>query len=467
MLDSNGAVPLRESLDRLLRSPEDFRHNLMFPPPEKIRVYDDTLRDGEQMPGVAFSPDVKYEIARRLSDIGVHCMDVGFPAVSPGERRTLQLVLDGKRRGELREDLEIVCMMRATRSDIETTIRTVEELGAPPDAITYLIFTSGSDLHIKYKLGQSLLHREGRSASDWLRLPVAWYRDANERMVTEAISYARALGAREIEFGAEDGSRADLNYLVELHDACQVAGATRAVLADTVGCYSPYAAAEQVARVRRALPDLPLGVHFHNDLGIGAWNTVVGLGNGADYFMTSVNGIGERAGNAPMHQVLMQLRYLFGIELPGFKYDRLRELARFLECVSGIVVQATEPGIGQNVFSHESGIHTAGMLIHPSIYQFIPPEDLGARIEYVYGKHSGTLSIEHALRRANLATDRETVLRVLAEVKRIREEQAEREDFADFQDEYYQHLIGMGVPVATVLELGRLIARPEHIQKAS
>ena len=122
-------------------------------------------------------------------------------------------------------------------------------------------------------------------------------------------------------------------------------------------------------------------------------------------FTTSVNGIGERTGNAPMHQVLLQLRYLFGIEIPGFKYEKLRELARNLERVSGIPVQPTEPGIGLDVFSHESGIHTAGMLIHPAIYQFIPPEDMGAKVQYVYGKHSGALAIEHALRGAGITPE--------------------------------------------------------------
>src|SRR5438105_11472471 len=180
------------------------------------------------------------------------------------------------------------------------------------------------------------------------------------------------------------------------------AGGTRPSTPDTVGCYSPYAVREYIPRIKAATPQAPLVVHFHNDLGIGAWNTVVALGSGADVFTTSVNGIGERTGNAPMHQVLLQLRYLFGIEIPGFHYEKLRTLARALEKMSGIPVQPTEPGIGLNVFSHESGIHTAGMLIHPAIYQFIPPSDLGAEITYVYGKHSGALVIEHALRHAGI-----------------------------------------------------------------
>src|SRR5436189_2406876 len=124
----------------------------------------------------------------------------------------------------------------------------------------------------------------------------------------------------------------------------------------------------------------------------------------------------------------MQRLYLFGIEIPGFHYDKLRTLARSLERMSGIPVQPTEPGIGLNVFSHESGIHTAGMLIHPEIYQFIPPEDLGAEVRYVYGKHSGAMVIEHALRQAGIAPEPALVARVMEEVKRLREERAERAD---------------------------------------
>ncbi len=454
-------VELREPLDELVRDPRRFAHDLSFSPPERIRVYDDTLRDGEQMPGVALSPRVKYELARELSDIGVHIMDVGFPAVSESERETLKLILEGRRRGELRPDLEVVCMMRSHRGDIDATMRTIDELGYARDEVSYFIFTSASDLHVKYKLGRSLLAREGMPLEEWLDLPVEWYREANLRMLKEAIGYARAQGATVIEFGGEDGSRADPDYIARIHREGLEAGGTRPSTPDTVGCYSPYAVRECIRRIKAAAPEAPLVVHFHNDLGLGAWNTVVALGSGAEVFTTSVNGIGERSGNAPMHQVLLQLRYLFGIEIPNFKYERLRELARRVEAASGIPVQATEPGIGLNVFRHESGIHTAGMLIHPLIYQFIPPADLGAEVEYVYGKHSGALVVEHALRSAGVPHDADLVARVTAEVKRVREERAQRASFAEFHDAYYGHLEGLGVSAADVVEIATALVRSE------
>src|SRR3989441_2495256 len=207
-VDDNPPVDLQEPLEELAHDAKRFSHDLKFPPAEKIRVYDDTLRDGEQMPGVAITPKDKYELARMLSDIGVHVMDVGFPSVSEGERETLRLVLAGRKCGELRPDLEVVCMMRSTRGDIDATMRVMDSLGYARDEVTYFIFTSASDLHVKYKLGKTLLHRDGIPDSEWLELPVSYYREANLPMMCEAIKYAREQGATSIEVGGEDGSRA-------------------------------------------------------------------------------------------------------------------------------------------------------------------------------------------------------------------------------------------------------------------
>jgi 2-isopropylmalate synthase len=335
----------------------------------------------------------------------------------------------------------------------------MDELGYPRDSVTYFIFSSASDLHVKYKLGRTLLAREGIPASEWLELPVKFYRDANLRMMCEAIAYAKSKGAKEIEFGGEDGSRADVSYIAEIHREGLKAGGTRPSTPDTVGCYSPFAVREYIPAIKAAAPDAPLVVHFHNDLGVGAWNTVMALGSGAEVFTTSVNGIGERTGNAPMHEVLLQLRYLFGIEIPGFHYEKLRELGHTLERMSGIPVPPTAPGIGHNVFSHESGIHTAAMLIHPAIYQFIPPADLGTEIRYVYGKHSGAAVIEHALRANHVQYDAALVGQVMNEVKRLREERAERADFGAFSRAYYDHLEGMGVSEEEVVEIATALAR--------
>ncbi len=150
-------MEFREPIEKLIRDPREFTREVKFPPASELRIYDTSLRDGEQMPGIAYTPEQKYEICRRLSDIGVHIMDVGFPAVSEDERRSLQLIMQGKRKGEIRADLDVVVMCRSNSKDIDATLTALEEIKVQPSDVTFFIFTSGSDLHMKYKIGKTLL----------------------------------------------------------------------------------------------------------------------------------------------------------------------------------------------------------------------------------------------------------------------------------------------------------------------
>lgn len=192
--------------ENLYVDPRELTRDVVFPDPAKIKVYDTTLRDGEQTPGVAFSPAQKYRIARLLSEIGVHIVDVGFPFVAPSERETLRLIVAGKRAGEIRPDLEILVMCRAHQADVDATLRSLEEVGATPDEITFLTFSSASDLHIKVKLGPTLLRREGEEAAG---KDMAWYREANIRMLEDTCRYIRGHGVASIELGTEDASRSN------------------------------------------------------------------------------------------------------------------------------------------------------------------------------------------------------------------------------------------------------------------
>ena len=160
-------MEFKEPIDQLIRDPREFTRDVKFPDASKLRIYDTSLRDGEQMPGLAYTPEQKYEICRRLSDIGVHIMDVGFPAVSEDERRSLQLIMQGKKKGEIRADLDVVVMCRSNTKDIDATLEALDGIGVAPSEVTFFIFTSGSDLHMKYKIGKTLLAREGRN--EWLR----------------------------------------------------------------------------------------------------------------------------------------------------------------------------------------------------------------------------------------------------------------------------------------------------------
>src|SRR5262245_21378927 len=389
----------REPLDTLIVPPARFTAKTEFPRAGEIRLYDTTLRDGEQTPGVAFTPEQKYELACMLSDAGMHIIDMGFPSAAPSERRALELILEGKKEGRLRGDLEIIVMCRSNARDIDVTLDTLAKMGAEPHDCTFFIFTSGSDLHLKYKIGKTLLALEGRKPEEWLDLPVSFYREANIKMACAAIAHARSRGVREIEFGGEDGSRADVDYLIALADACYKAGGTRYSFPDTVGFFAPEGVDFYIPKLVAAFPEKPLVIHFHNDFGLGAYNTVRALHHGATIPTCTVNGLGERAGNAPLHNTVLILQELYGVTIPGFHYDMLWTLRRKVEEFSGIPVGATEPIIGHNVFSHETGIHTAGITIHPAIYQVIEPESVGGQLRFLFGKHSGAVAIEAVLQR--------------------------------------------------------------------
>ena len=453
-------MEFREPIERLIRNPREFTKQLSFPDPSQIRIYDETLRDGEQMPGVCFTPEQKYEIAKQLADIGVHVMSVGFPAASAGDRKTLQLVMEGKRRGEL-GDVEIVVMCRSNPKDIDVTVRTLEEVNVSPADVTFFIFTSGSDLHLKYKIGKTLLKREGRDESEWLDLPLEFYRSANIALQCEAIRYARSKGVTSVEFGAEDGSRGDVDYFIEYFKAGIAAGGNRPAWPDTVGCLTPEATRWYCSRIVAGMPEgLPMVCHFHNDYGLGTINAITAVSCGFKVVSVTANGYGERAGNVKLHEFVTALNVLYGIELPGFKYEKLRALARFMERVSGVPLQQHEPIVGEKVFAHESGIHTHAMLIDRRMYEAVPAALVGGEMSWVFGKHSGVSLVEDTLRKhsAELAKhgveiSADLAHRVTEEIKRLREERAAGSKSAETVDAYEKAMRQLSIGEAEVAQI--------------
>ncbi len=461
-------MEFREPLDQLIHSPLDFTKGLNFPPPERIRIYDSTLRDGEQSPGVAFSPGQKYELAKAMSDVGVDIMDLGFPMAAISDRHALQLIVQGKRKGEIREDVELLVMCRSNPKDIDVTIQTLKEINVDINDITFFIFTSGSDLHLKYKIGPTLLKYMGRDKSEWLDLPVEFYREANLKMMGDAIRYACSKGICSIEFGGEDGSRADLDYTIDLAKAGYAAGATRYSFPDTVGCFSPEGVDYYIPRIVNEFPGQDLVVHFHNDFGMAGINTLRAMSHGINIPTCTVNGMGERAGNAPLHEVVVGLKLLYGVELPHFNYDKLRELKRMVEEYSGIPCAANTPIIGEGVFLHESGIHTAGLLIDKSIYQVIDPELVGAEIKYVFGKHSGEAAVravlEQPIYREGLARDgveitEELIQAVTVFVKDARQKRTRSDSFLNATEAFYREYEHLGISELRLVELASTIGR--------
>lgn len=462
-------MEFREPIERLIRNPREFTKDVPFPDPSQIRIYDETLRDGEQMPGVCFTPEQKLEIAKKLADIGVHIISVGFPAASAGDRKTLQLVMDAKRRGDL-GNVEIVVMCRSNPKDIDVTIETLQAVDVSPADVTFFIFTSGSDLHLKYKIGKTLLKLEGRDESEWLDLPLEFYRNANIKLQCGAIRYARSQGVTHVEFGAEDGSRGDVDYFIEYFKASLEAGGERPAWPDTVGCLTPEAARWYCSRIVAGMPKgLPMVCHFHNDYGLGTINAITGVSAGFKVVSVTANGYGERAGNVKLHEFVTALNVLYGVELPGFKYNKLRELARFMERMSGIPIQQHEPIIGEKVFAHESGIHTHAMLIDRRMYEAVPAQLVGGNMSWVFGKHSGVALVEDTLRkhRDELAAQGvevtpELAHRVTEEIKRLREERAAGSKSSETIDAYEEAMRRLSIDEAEVAEIAVALGSPKE-----
>ncbi len=426
--DPEGNSGCPEDLEcQLYVDPKVYTKEIHFPPPSEFRIYDTTLRDGEQTPGVAFTPGQKYEIAKMISRLGCHIIDMGFPVSGDSERRSLQMVIEGKRKGEIRQDLEVLVMCRAAPRDIDSTLEALAGLGADPGEITFLIFTSASDLHIKYKLGRSLLKRAGRSPDELPDTPIEWLRAENEKMVREAVAYVRERGAAEIEFGSEDASRTPIDQLISLVKVAVDSGATRYIFPDTTGSLTPESTVFYCRRLRDAFPGLPMVSHFHNDYDLATVNTMAACRHGMPSFSVTVNGIGERAGNSPLHSVVTALKELYGVTIPGFRYDLLGEARRLVEDYSGIMLQPHEPVVGDHVFVHESGIHAHGVSQHPRTYEPFPADLVGGRRYFLFGKHSGRNIIrqtlfkhQQRLEAQGLVIDDDLVVEVLKEVKSIR-----------------------------------------------
>lgn len=453
-------MELLEPKEKLAIPPQHFTKGLKFTPPEKIMIYDDTLRDGEQMPGVAFSPAQKVALAKALSDIGVDVMDVAFPRSTKSDCEALQLILLEQKKGNIREDVEILAMCRSNPEDIDCVVETVNQVGIPQKKVAVLILSTLSDLHLKYKLGKTLLKREKKPIEQWIITPVEFYRQANIKLITDAIKHARKRGLEMIEFASEDGSRCDVEYAGEWIKACKDAGGTRMCFSDTAGVLTPESVDHYIPKLVSFLGDTPLTAHFHNDFGLGAINTVRALMHGATHAGVTANGIGERAGNTSLHQVVMVLKELYGITLPRFKYEQLVHLRKMVEKYSGIPIQPHEPIIGEGVFRHESGIHTAAIVIHPYIYQFLSEKDVGGEQRFVFGKHSGTAAVESVMKKYektlkenNIEISPELVDKMTELVKDMREKMIKEYGYEYLIQEYYRNYNLLGISEEKLIDL--------------
>ena len=336
---------------------------------DRVIIFDTTLRDGEQSPGASMNAAEKMRIAIQLEKLGVDVIEAGFPAASEGDFEAVSQIA-----GRLKTS-GVAGLARAARPDIDRAWQAIRHAARP----RIHTFIATSDIHLEYKLKMR--------------------RDEVVRAAVEAVAYAKSL-TDNVEFSAEDGSRSDRDYLCRVFEAAIAAGATTVNLPDTVGYAIPGEFAELVGYIRQHTPNIGravLSVHCHDDLGLATANTLAAIHHGARQAEVTINGIGERAGNTSLEEVVMALHTRANFLKSGtrIKTEYIYPTSRLVSMITGLLVQPNKAIVGANAFAHEAGIHQDGILKNPMTYEIMKPETIGLSANrLVLGKHSG----RHALR---------------------------------------------------------------------
>ncbi|WP_303722142.1 homocitrate synthase [Malonomonas rubra] len=335
-----------------------------------IVIDDTTLRDGEQTAGVVFNLEEKKRIAQMLDEIGVGELECGIPAMGEQEQASIRALVD------MGLNARLITWNRAVISDIQASLQTGVE------AVD--ISLSVSDQHIQYKLGKS---------REWVK-----------EQLKVALGFAKQHDLY-VSVGGEDASRADLDFLVELCQIAETEGADRFRFCDTLGVLDPFSTYDMVAYLCQRT-GLDLEVHTHNDLGMATANAIAGIRAGARFVNTTVNGLGERAGNAALEEVVMALKHACGID-PQIDTRRFVEISRYVGLASSHPVPDWKAVVGEKVFSHESGLHADGVIKNPLNYEGFDPAEVGLQRHMVLGKHSGSHGLIQRLEQ--LQVDLQTV----------------------------------------------------------
>ncbi|MFH1854468.1 MAG: 2-isopropylmalate synthase [Candidatus Omnitrophota bacterium] len=367
---------------------------------KKIIIFDTTLRDGEQSPGASLDIKAKIEIAKQLARLGVDVIEAGFPIASKGDFNAVHevaSVVDGP----------VICgLARAKKEDIDTCIKAVKPAKMP----RIHVFLATSKIHMKYKL-----------------------KKAEEEILKQAeefVRYARKF-CSDVEFSPEDASRSDIDFLCRVVETVIMAGAKTVNIPDTVGYSMPLEFSSLIRTIKTKVPNSGkaiLSVHCHNDLGLAVSNSLAAIQNGAEQVECTINGLGERAGNASLEEIVMALntrKDLFHCTT-SIKTPELYKTSRLVSKLTGIVVQPNKAIVGQNAFSHESGIHQDGILKKRTTYEIMKPEDVGfGATRLVLGKHSGKHAFEDRLKKLGVELSESDLVKAFQRFKDLADKKKE------------------------------------------
>ena len=355
-------------------------YNFMLQDHRMVKIYDTTLRDGEQTPGVKFSKDQKVEIARKLDELGVNSIEAGFPIISQYDEEAIHAVAHSKL------SADVICLCRAKQKDIDAALRS--------DVDGVIIFLAVSDLHLKYKLHTDL--------------------QSSVAMAGDAIEYAKSHGLF-VQLSAEDATRSSMVNLNSLYSAAKERGADRLGIADTTGCIRPRGMQYLVEQLRKSY-DIELSVHCHDDFGLAVANSLTAYEAGVDAISVSVNGLGERCGNASLEEIVMSLYALYGVDL-GFKMDVIKDLSDMVSKFSGVPIPINKAVVGANAFRHESGIHVAAVMKCPFTYESYDPQIVGQKRLLTFGRHSGSDGVRQKLKACGIDVTDEELAHIIKALK--------------------------------------------------
>jgi len=373
--------------------------------PNYIRIFDTSLRDGEQAPGASMTSSEKLEVARALARLGVDVIEAGFPAASPDDLAAVQAIAAEIGRepvaGRPQSEPPVICgLARCTRSDIDAAWLGVK--GARHPRIHTFLATS--DIHLKHKLRLTRAEMQARAV--------------------EMVTYARSL-CTDVEFSPEDAGRSDPEFLYEVLGAVIKAGATTLNIPDTVGYTMPDEFGALIAGIIQHTPgarEVVISVHCHDDLGLAVANSLAGLRAGARQAECTINGIGERAGNASLEELVMAIRTRgekLGLQT-GIDTHQLCRTSKLISRCTSYPVPPNKAIVGANAFAHESGIHQDGMLKNAQTYEIMQPEDVGAaQTTLVLGKHSGRHAFSKRLAELGCPLEGDALVKAFAEFKKL------------------------------------------------